>query len=132
MKPELLRSIKFDSSGLVPAVIQDIRSKEVLMVAYMNREAVEKPLKTQKAHFYSRSRKKIWLKGESSGHIQRVKKILIDCDGDTLLVQVQQIGGACHTGYRTCFFRNGTGGKEWKEFGRRLFDPEKVYGKKSG
>ena len=120
--------IKFDANGLVPAVIQDARTKEVLMVAYMNRDAVEKTLRTKKTHFYSRSRKKMWLKGESSGHIQKVKSIALDCDGDCLVVAVHQTGGACHTGYRTCFFRrlkNGT----WKETGYRLFDPDQVYGK---
>mgnify|MGYP001611703442 CR=1 FL=1 len=132
MKPTWLSQIKFDSAGLIPAIVQDARSKEVLMMAYMNRQAVRKTFRTGKTHFYSRSRRKLWLKGESSGHIQHVQKILLDCDGDTLLVQVRQVSGACHTGYRSCFFRSGADGKQWKEFGRRLFDPEKVYGKKSG
>ncbi len=123
--------IKFDANGLVPAVIQDARTKEVLMVAYMNREAVGKTLKTKKTHFYSRSRKKMWLKGESSGHIQKVKSISLDCDGDCLVVAVTQVGGACHTGYRTCFYRRLENGR-LKETGRKLFDPDKVYGKKSG
>lgn len=121
--------IKFDEHGLVPAVVQDAKTKEVLMVAYMNREAVEKTLRTKKAHFYSRSRKKLWLKGESSGHIQKVKRMALDCDGDCLMVAVEQVGGACHTGYRTCFFRR-LENRAWKETGRKLFDPAKVYGKK--
>ena len=124
-----IRKIKFDENGLIPAVIQDARSKQVLMVAYMNREAVQKTLKTGAAHFYSRSRKKIWLKGETSGHIQRVKGIALDCDQDTLLVQVAQTGGACHTGYRSCFFRVSRDGKVWKTRDKKIFDPSKVYGK---
>ena len=124
--------IKFDENGLVPAIIEDAKTHEVLMMAWMNREAVAKTLSTKKAHFYSRSRKRIWLKGESSGHIQTVKRIALDCDGDTLLVGVSQKGGACHTGYRSCFFRRLSPRKKWKPAGRRLFDPDKVYGKKSG
>ena len=127
-----ISKVKFDDDGLVPAIIQDARTKELLMVAYMNREALEKTLRTKKAHFYSRSRKKLWLKGESSGHIQTVKRIALDCDGDTLLVGVSQKGGACHAGYRSCFFRRLSPRKEWKPAGRRLFDPDKVYGKKPG
>ena len=130
--PRWLKEVKFDDAGLIPAIIQDARSGEVLMVAYMNREALLKTLKTGKTHFYSRSRRKLWLKGESSGHIQTVKRIALDCDGDTLLVSVGQKGGACHTGYRTCFFRRLSPRKQWKPAGRRLFDPDKVYGKKSG
>lgn len=124
-----LAEMKFDEQGLVPAVIQDARTKEVLMVAYMNRGAVEKTLRTKKTHFYSRSRKKMWLKGESSGHFQKVKRISLDCDGDCLVVAVEQVGGACHTGTRTCFFRR-LENRVWKETGRKLFDPDKVYGKK--
>ena len=118
--------IKFDDQGLVPAVIQDARTKEVLMVAYMNREAVEETLKARKTHFYSRSRRKMWLKGESSGHFQKVKRIALDCDGDCLVVGVEQLGGACHTGYRTCFYRTLKRGR-WGVVGRRLFDPDQVY-----
>lgn len=124
--------IKFDKNGLVPAIIEDARTHEVLMMAWMNREAVEKTLSRRRAHFYSRSRKKLWLKGESSGHTQAVKWIALDCDGDTLLVGVSQKGGACHAGYRSCFFRRLSPRKEWKPAGRRLFAPDKVYGKKPG
>ena len=124
-----ISKVKFDDDGLVPAIIQDARTKELLMVAYMNREALEKTLRTKKAHFYSRSRKKLWLKGESSGHIQKVKGIRLDCDGDAVLVSVQQVGGACHTGYRSCFYRALTPAKAWKESGRKVFDPDRVYGK---
>ena len=123
-----IAEIKFDSDGLVPAIIEDAKTREVLMMAWMNREAVQKTLSTKKAHFYSRSRKKLWLKGESSGHIQRVKRIALDCDGDTLLVSVHQTGGACHTGYRSCFYRRLSAAKRWKAAGGRLFDPDKVYG----
>ena len=119
--------VKFDGSGLVPAIIEDARTHEVLMMAYMNREALEKTLATGKTHFYSRSRGKLWLKGESSGHLQKVKRIALDCDGDALLVSVQQTGGACHTGYRSCFFRRLTPRRTWKATGRKLFDPRKVY-----
>lgn len=120
--------IKFGAGGLIPAIVQDAGSGEVLMMAYMNREALKKTLRTGKTHFYSRSRRRLWLKGESSGHVQRVKRIFLDCDGDTLLLQVHQKGGACHAGYRSCFFRVGTDGKRWRPVGRRVFDPEEVYG----
>ena len=130
MQKSWISEVKFDSHGLVPAIVENARTHEVLMMAYMNRESLLKTLKTKKTHFYSRSRGKLWLKGESSGHIQRVKKIALDCDGDTLLVSVDQVGGACHAGYRACFFRKLSSAKVWKPAGRRLFDPDKVYGKK--
>lgn len=120
--------IKFDSNGLIPAIVQDARSRELLMVAYMNREALLKTLKTQRTHFYSRSRKRIWLKGESSGHFQKVVSVSLDCDGDALLVLIHPKGGACHAGYRSCFFRTLRGGKTWKVTGKKVFDPEKAYG----
>jgi phosphoribosyl-ATP pyrophosphohydrolase/phosphoribosyl-AMP cyclohydrolase len=97
--------IKFDARGLVPAVVQDYQTKEVLMVAYMNRTSLEKTICGGKACYFSRSRQKLWLKGETSGHFQFVKSIKYDCDGDTLLLEVEQIGEACHTGNRSCFFR---------------------------
>ena len=129
MKKTWIDEIKFDANGLVPAIVEDAATHEVLMMAYMNRQAVLKTIKSGTAHFYSRSRKKMWLKGESSGHIQRVKKISLDCDGDTVLLSAIQTGGACHTGYRSCFFRVLSPGKKWKSRERKLFDPEKVYGK---
>ncbi len=125
----ILKEIKFDADGLVPAIIEDAKTHEVLMMAWMNKEALEKTLATKKTHFYSRSRKSLWLKGESSGHIQTVKKVALDCDGDSLLVSVDQQGGACHTGYRSCFYRVLSDGV-WKQIGQKLFDPDKVYGKK--
>ena len=101
-----LNEIKFDANGLVPAITQDYENKEVLMLAYMNEEALHKTIKTGKVHYYSRSRGEQWLKGETSGHYQIVHAIEYDCDGDTLLIQVEQIGAACHTGHRSCFYRD--------------------------
>lgn len=125
-----LRMVKFDRNGLVPAIVQDSKSGQVLMVAYMNRPALEKTVKSGKTHFYSRSRKRIWLKGETSGHFQQVKQIALDCDGDALLVRVRPKGGACHEGYASCFFRrlNGSRGR-WQVVGKRVFNPKKVYGR---
>lgn len=121
------KEVKFDEKGLIPAIVQDASTGEVLMMAYMNQEALEKTLTTKKTHFYSRSRRSLWLKGETSGHIQSVRSVFYDCDWDTLLVQVSQKGGACHEGYHSCFFRKG-GGKEIRIVGKKLFDPKKVYG----
>jgi phosphoribosyl-AMP cyclohydrolase len=100
-----LSDIKFNDRGLVPAIAQDIRTKEVLMLAWMNRESIEITLKERKACYWSRSRRELWLKGATSGHYQKVKSIKYDCDGDTILLEVEQVGAACHTGERTCFFR---------------------------
>lgn len=117
--------------GLLPAIIQDCKTKEVLMLGFMNEEAWKKTLETGKACFYSRSRNKLWLKGETSGNFQVVKEILVDCDNDTVVLKVEQIGNAaCHLGYRSCFFRKLENCKE-KIIGEKIFDPEKVYGKKS-
>ena len=125
-----IAGLKFDGNGLIPAVIQDYKNGEVLMVAYMNALAVKKTIETKRAHFYSRSRKKLWLKGESSGHVQKVKEIRFDCDADCLLIKVEQIGGACHTGYRSCFYRKLKDRKgNITVSGRKVFDPDKVYKK---
>jgi len=97
--------IKFDKNGLVPVIAQDYESKTVLMLAYANEEAIKKTLETKKAHYYSRSRKKLWMKGEESGNIQEVVEVRVDCDGDALLYIVKQRGNACHTGNYSCFFR---------------------------
>ncbi len=114
--------------GLVPVIVQAASTNEVLMMAYMNRESWEETLKTGTACFWSRSRKKLWLKGETSGHYQEVKEIYLDCDGDTLLLKVDQKGGAaCHTGFRSCFHQRHEKG-EWKVTGERIFDPKEVYG----
>ncbi|MCX5809106.1 MAG: phosphoribosyl-AMP cyclohydrolase [Proteobacteria bacterium] len=120
-------TIKWDERGLVPVVVQDFRTKDVLMVAYMNREAFELTLKTGKAHYYSRSREKLWLKGETSGHTQDVKAIHLDCDNDTVLILVDQKVAACHTGYWSCFYRAWAEG--WKVVGKKVFDEGKVYGR---
>lgn len=98
--------LKFDDRGLIPAIAQDAGTLEVLMMAYMNKESLDKTISTGKAHYYSRSRKKLWLKGETSGNFQEVKAIFYDCDADTLLVMVNPLGPACHTGERTCFYRS--------------------------
>ncbi|MFO7568508.1 MAG: phosphoribosyl-AMP cyclohydrolase [Smithellaceae bacterium] len=115
------------TDGLIPAIVQDAETKEVLMLAYMNKDSWEATVKTGKATFWSRSRQKLWVKGESSGHVQIVKQIFMDCDDDTLLVLVEQIGGAaCHTGHRSCFYRKLEGG-DWLEVGELIFDPKDVY-----
>jgi phosphoribosyl-AMP cyclohydrolase len=97
--------LKFDANGLIPAVVQDDENGEVLMVAYMNREAVERTLASGRVTFWSRSRHQYWVKGETSGNIQRVRHLFVDCDQDCILVKVEQVGAACHEGYRSCFFR---------------------------
>lgn len=97
--------LKFDEKGLIPAIVQEESTNEVLMLAYMNKEAFEKTVETKKAHYFSRSRKKLWIKGETSGHFQYVKKIKYDCDCDTVLLIVEQVGAACHTGNHSCFYR---------------------------
>lgn len=115
------------TDGLIPAIVQDAETKDVLMLAYMNRESWEKTLSTGKATFWSRSRQKLWVKGESSGHVQMVKAVYIDCDDDTVLLQVDQIGGAaCHTGHRSCFYRKREGG-DFIVIGEKVFDPKEVY-----
>ncbi len=103
---EILSQIKYDTNGLVPAIVQDSVTKEVLMLAYMNEEAIIKTLTTGTTWFYSRSRQSMWNKGETSGHFQKVRKVSYDCDCDTILVVAEQIGAACHTGNFTCFYRD--------------------------
>ena len=122
--------LDFDKAGgLVPAVAQDADTGEVLMLAWMNREAFEETVRTGRAVYFSRSRNKLWRKGEESGHFQEVKGIFIDCDADTVLLKVKQIGGAaCHEGYKSCFFRRLDNG-ELTIVSERIFDPAKVYGK---
>jgi phosphoribosyl-AMP cyclohydrolase len=102
---ELIAKIKFDEKGLVPAITQDIGDKQVLMLAYMNAQSLQFTIETGLCHYYSRSRKRLWKKGETSGHIQHVKEIYYDCDADTLLILIEQEGPACHTGNRSCFYR---------------------------
>jgi len=118
----MINNIKFDN-GLIPAIIQDYASGQVLMLAYMNAESFQKTVETGKTWFYSRSRQQLWMKGETSGHVQEVKQILYDCDQDTLLIRVKQNGVACHTGHYSCFYRDINGQKiEPPEF-----DSEKIY-----
>jgi phosphoribosyl-AMP cyclohydrolase len=116
------------AGGLVPVIVQEARSGEVLMLAYMNREALEETIRTGRACYFSRSRGSLWRKGERSGHVQLVRDIRLDCDGDTLLITVEQVGGAaCHEGYRACFFRRRTDGS-WTVDAERVFDPTEIYG----
>lgn len=118
--------LKFDKEGLIPVVVQDVKSLEVLMVAYMNLDSVRQTLKDGKTSFWSRSRQKYWLKGETSGHFQHVKSVYYDCDKDTLLIKVEQIGGACHDGFRSCFYTE-LKGDETKIVGEKVFDPKETY-----
>jgi len=122
--------IDFDKSGgLVPAIAQDAATGTVLMLAWMNREAYEETLRTGRAVYFSRSRNKLWRKGEESGHVQEVRGIFVDCDADTILLKVHQIGGAaCHEGYQSCFFRQVDGG-QLKVIAEKVFDPKAVYHK---
>ena len=135
---ELNFRLEKNGENLVIAVAQDWQTNEVLMVAFMNRQAVEETLKTKKAHYYSTSRRKQWLKGESSGNIQTVKEIYVDCDADAIILKVDQKGAACHEGYRSCFFRqldidsaidlDNITDNEIKIISERLFDPKEMYG----
>jgi phosphoribosyl-AMP cyclohydrolase len=120
-----IKKLKF-KDGLIPAITQDYKTGEVLMLAYMNKEAIKNTIKTKRCHYYSRSRKKQWLKGETSGHVQIVKQIYIDCDMDCLLIKVEQKGGACHMGYESCFYRKVSSGR-FQVTGKKVFDPNKVY-----
>lgn len=118
------------SGGIAPVVVQDFKTGEVLMLAYMNSDAWQKTLETGKAWYFSRSKGRLWMKGETSGHVQEVREIYIDCDDDTILIKVEQSGGAaCHTGRKSCFYRQRVG-DEWKVVSEPLFDPAKVYGEK--
>ena len=115
--------VDFGDTGLVPAVAQDDDSKDVLMLAYVSPEALDKTLETGRAHYYSRSRDELWEKGASSGHTQSVREVRVDCDADTLLYLVEQEGGACHTGHESCFYRTIDG----ETVGTKVFDPDAVY-----
>jgi len=124
---KFIDQLKFTDDGLIPAIIQDAASGRVLMMAWMNRASVEKTVETGKTWFWSRSRNKFWMKGESSGHTQNVKDIAFDCDGDTLLIQVEQSGAACHEGYRSCFYRSATDAG-FKTTEPQLKAPGDIYG----
>jgi phosphoribosyl-AMP cyclohydrolase len=122
--------VKLDDKGLMAAIAQDEKNGDILMIAWMNKQALELTLSTGKAHYWSRSRNKLWFKGEESGNVQEVKHIYLDCDNDAILMKVNQVGGAaCHTGFKSCFYREILADGEMKEIGERVFDPEKVYKK---
>ena len=121
--------MKHDADGLIPAVVQDSENGEVLMVGYMNREAVRRTLESGRVTFWSRSRQTFWVKGETSGHVQHLKGMYVDCDQDCLLVKVEQVGPACHEGYRSCFFRRMTEEGNLHELvAERMKTPEEIYG----
>ena len=130
VKAQQLDSLKFDVNGLIPVIIQDAANGQVLMMAFANREALQLTLETGKVHTYSRSRGRLALKGESSGHFQLVKAMLTDCDRDVILFKVEQVVAACHEGYRSCFFREyDPASDDWKNIARKVFDPDAVYHK---
>ncbi len=119
---------KFDDKGLITTVIQDAESNEVLMVAFMDKVALERTLREKRTVFYSRSRQKYWVKGESSGHVQAVQQAVTDCDRDAVLIKVKQTGGACHLGFRTCFVHElSENGSIQRVTQEKVFDPDKVY-----
>ena len=122
-----MNKIKYNSEGLVPVIIQKHDTNKVLMMAWMNEASLRSTIETGKTHFWSRSRQKYWMKGESSGHTQQVGGIAFDCDGDTLLIQVTQQGVACHDGYKSCFFRSIREGGEFDVTEERLVNPDEVY-----
>ena len=122
-------NMKFDSNGLITAIAQDAKNGEVLMLAFMNEESLKLTIETGIAHYYSRSRKKLWKKGESSGNMQYIKELRIDCDQDAVLMKIEQVGGACHVGFRSCFYRLIEKDGALTESGEKLFDPNEVYKK---
>jgi len=127
IKMKILDQLKFDDNGLIPAIIQDVENNEVLMVGYMNKEAVKRTLELGKTCFWSRSRQQYWIKGETSGHVQIVRNIYFDCDSDALVIKVEQKGGACHTGYRSCFYREmSLNGNSVEIVGEKVFDPDTI------
>lgn len=125
----LFDDLKYTADGLIPAIIQEQSTGRVLMMAWMNEASLKSTIETGKTHFWSRSRQKFWMKGESSGHTQSVKDIAFDCDGDTLLIQVEQEGAACHEGYKSCFFRSAAG-DDVKVTEPMLKSPDDIYGGK--
>ena len=125
----LADELKYDSDGLIPAIVQDAENGDVLMVGYMNRDSVERTMKEGKVCFWSRSRQKYWVKGETSGHFLFVKDVLLDCDKDAILVKATQAGATCHEGYRSCFYRRITPEMELEVISERMFDPEEIYKK---
>ncbi|MFN3691182.1 MAG: phosphoribosyl-AMP cyclohydrolase [Fimbriimonadales bacterium] len=127
MNMQWIDTLKYDSNGLIPAIIQDAANGEVLMIAYMNRESLQRTVEIGLCTYWSRSRQKFWVKGETSGHVQRVQRILVDCDADAVLIQVEQVGVACHTGHRRCFFREAQG-DALVEVEPVIIEPEQIYG----
>ena len=123
--------LKFTSDGLIPAIVQEQKTGRVLMMAWMNRASLERTIETGKTHFWSRSRQEFWMKGEKSGNTQTVKNISFDCDGDALLIQVEQNGAACHEGYQSCFFRSVENKNDFKITETQLQKPEEIYGSKN-
>lgn len=125
---QILSELKFDRDGLVAAIIQDETNNQVLMLGYMNADAITATFNTGRVCFWSRSRQKLWIKGETSGHTQAVKSIAVDCDGDALLIKVEQKVAACHAGYRSCFFREvSPDGESTRVVGEKVFEAESVY-----
>lgn len=123
-----LDSLKWNDDGLISVIFQDHETGEVLTVAYMNREALQRTLDTGKVYVFRRSHGRVMMKGETSGNVQLVKEILVDCDADAIVIKVEQIGGACHEGYRSCFYRRLADGR-LEVVGERVFDPKEVYGR---
>ena len=124
-----LKKLKFNDDELIPAIIQEEGTGRVLMMAWMNESSLKTTIEKGKTHFWSRSRQKYWMKGESSGHTQQVKSIAFDCDGDTLLIQVSQVGAACHEGYQSCFFRTINDAGDFDVSENRLVNPNEIYNK---
>jgi phosphoribosyl-AMP cyclohydrolase len=127
---QTISELKYSDDGLIPAVCIDRESGRVVMVAYMNNDSLRDTVRTGKTHFWSRSRGKYWMKGETSGHTQEVLAVYTDCDRDTLLIEVKQNGAACHEGYFSCFYRKLDQDGEWEIVSEKLFDPNEVYGEK--
>lgn len=123
-----LGSLKWDDKGLISVIFQDHETGEVLTLAYMNREALQRTLDTGNVYVFRRSHGRVMMKGETSGNVQLVKEILVDCDADAIVMKVEQIGGACHEGYRSCFYRRLADGR-LEVVGERVFDPKEVYGR---
>lgn len=124
---DFINQVRFNESGLVPAIVQDAESGRVLMMAWMDRPGLEKTIESGETWFYSRSRRASWHKGGTSGHVQKVTSIRLDCDGDTLLIEAHQAGGACHNGYYSCFYRELGPNQEWTTKEKPVFEPESVY-----
>lgn len=124
-----LDTLKYDANGLIPCITQDVETGEVLMMAYMNRDSLKETMEKHLCSYWSRSRQKYWVKGESSGHTQEVKEVFFDCDKDTVLIKIKQNGGACHTGYRSCFSWRLLEDGQIVEDGVNVFDPDAVYKK---